>query len=343
MEIQPAHFEASDIRAHAMGAGVIPVASHPETGEPHLLLGRERWLASWKGSCRWSGFEGSRKDGEDIDATAAREFAEESLGVVMDAEATARRIRARDFWVRIVLRVHHERRPAERYHSTYLVPVSWDAETPRRFQDARLAIERADRLAQEWRHTRPELLGEAGTEVGPIAALADEAGGGAVVRRPRAAAPCVVGAPWTVDPEDSELIRAEVRDPARAAALLAWEALRVRLEALPAHPAVAAQRDGRWGRVQEVAVSRDHLEKDQVRWWSATELRAVVAARGQHGTHRFRPYFMPVLQTALAELQRAPPPSGVTPPRSPPAPAPPAREGTEAPSESPRRWELVRR
>ena len=159
------------------------------------------------------------------------------------------------------------------------------------------------------------------------------------MRRRRDAAPCVLSAPWAVDPHDASLVLAVVRDPVRARALLAWEGLRARLEAsLPVHAAVAAERDALWGRVQEVAISRDYLEKDQVRWWSEAELRAVVAGRGQHGPHRFRPYFMPVLQTALAELTCAPPPAA--PPR---ARAPPAREAPEAPPGSPHRWEPARK
>ena len=76
MDVQPGCFRAADIEKYAQGAGVIPVARAPD-GTVRLLLGRERYLPHWHGSCRWSGFEGSRKLHEDLDATAEREFVEE--------------------------------------------------------------------------------------------------------------------------------------------------------------------------------------------------------------------------------------------------------------------------
>tara|TARA_B110001450_G_scaffold87075_1_gene82936 strand:+ start:20740 stop:21048 length:309 start_codon:yes stop_codon:yes gene_type:complete len=57
--------------------------------------------------------------------------------------------------------------------------------------------------------------------------------------------------------------------------------------------------DERWRLLQQVHVNADYLEKDQVRWWSINELGDVISAKGQLGADRFRPYFLPVLQTAL--------------------------------------------
>jgi hypothetical protein len=62
---------------------------------------------------------------------------------------------------------------------------------------------------------------------------------------------------------------------------------------------VSVEYDGRWRLLQHVDVNVDHLEKDQVRWWSIDELDAVIVGQGQFGVDRFRPYFLPVLQTAL--------------------------------------------
>ena len=88
LPLQSATFSDESIDAHGMGGGVVPFAVTPE-GDVRLLLGRERWINSWRGSCRWSGFEGSRKDGESLQDTSVREFVEESLGVVLDARSIA--------------------------------------------------------------------------------------------------------------------------------------------------------------------------------------------------------------------------------------------------------------
>jgi predicted NUDIX family NTP pyrophosphohydrolase len=85
MEIKSSHFENTDIDNLGFGAGVLPYAID-EHGEIHVLLGRERFVSSWKGSCTWSGFEGSKKDNETIANTAIREFVEESLGVVLNEQ-----------------------------------------------------------------------------------------------------------------------------------------------------------------------------------------------------------------------------------------------------------------
>ena len=114
LHVQRASFRAEDIETHGMGAGIVPV-SQDENGEYRFLLGRERFLPQWKGSCRWSGFEGARKGDESMRVAAAREFAEESLGVLGAAHAP--------HWVRIAVRILSERR-AERYHATYVVPVT---------------------------------------------------------------------------------------------------------------------------------------------------------------------------------------------------------------------------
>ena len=88
LPIQRASFRDDDVRHYGMGAGIVPVARAPD-GDLRVLLGRERFLPQWKGSCRWSGFEGSRKEGETLLQTAVREFSEESLGVAPDADLAA--------------------------------------------------------------------------------------------------------------------------------------------------------------------------------------------------------------------------------------------------------------
>jgi hypothetical protein len=51
--------------------------------------------------------------------------------------------------------------------------------------------------------------------------------------------------------------------------------------------------------LQCVNVNLDHLEKDHIRWWNVPLLHAVMQGRGVCDKERFRPYFMPVLQTLL--------------------------------------------
>ena len=57
------------------GAGVLPIAVDPSTGEVYLLFGQEH-----DGGDEWSDFGGASKPGESPPQTAAREGAEELMG-----------------------------------------------------------------------------------------------------------------------------------------------------------------------------------------------------------------------------------------------------------------------
>ena len=305
LQVTRTEFCGDAVEAWGMGAGVVPVALAPD-GTYRVLLGRERFLPQWKGSCRWSGFEGSRKEGERVRQTAVREFCEESLGVLQDDVADAV---ARDaHWIRIVLRIRNERRSAaERYHATYVVPVAWDAHAPERFLKTRLALEHVDRAAQEWRYARPAALGEEDF-VGDVTPRADGAAHVSDVA-PRTWARMVVQGGGCVAGE-------------AARGVLEWQRLRDRVErTLVAHPGVTTRRCAR-GLLQSVHLNRDYMEKDQVRWWTVPELRQVLSAHGHLGHDRFRPYFLPVLQTLLQELAAAPPPLTRFPQDAPPRCAP---------------------
>ena len=284
LKVHAGCFRADDIERHAQGAGIVPVSRAPD-GTVHLLLGRERYLPHWRGSCRWSGFEGSRKPFEDLATTAEREFAEESLGV-LPAPLHAH-------WIRVVLRIHHERRTAERYHATWVVPVPWDADAPTRFLETRLDLEHVDRALQEWRYARPTDILGTDRVVGEVC----EGGDDVRVRFGE-----TVYSPWDVREAEDVVVRG-----VDAVRVREWERHRQRVErTLCEHASVTVVRDG-GGWLQDASVHMDHLEKDHVRWWSVDELQHVLDGRGHHGTDRFRPYFLPVLQTILKELSLAPP------------------------------------
>jgi hypothetical protein len=284
MQIEDAEFADESIEHSFKGAGVVPV-SHNSEGERVYLLGRERWCPAWKGSSRWSGFEGSRKEHETVIDTASRELSEESMGVVGSHSHVRTRLTTREYAFRVVLRIRHERFPdEERYHVTYVLPVEWTSFLPDSFHELRNTIEKVQRMWQELQHTRPVCL-EHVEEVGPLDL--DNEDQVTVLYRMVSGESGVVSA-RSGSREYTDLIK--------------WDALRTRLEvSLPDHPSVVVRRDTSWNILQSVSVSMDHLEKDKIRWWTRSELERVLAQRGQDSHERFRPYFMPVLQTILRE------------------------------------------
>ena len=348
IDVEETHFQQDDIERYGVGAGIVPVSRAPD-GELYILLGRERFMPSWKGSCRWSGFEGSRKTGESMLHTAVREYIEESIGVIHRERLDTERFKKSPeggraasragseipegdiedllsdgkYWIRVVIKILNERR-AERYHATYVVPVTWDESIPARFLQKRLAIEQIDYATQEWHYSRPStLLGFVGAvSSGEPSGISDPA---------RKALP--------PSSSESQEIRVSVAQGASRAGsetpdateeltftgesarnILHWEHMRRRIERMlgqlgwnstdpdrNCHPSVQVVCDPTWGRLQDVRVCRDYLEKDQVRWWSVSQLGSILESRGFHGSERFRPYFLPVLQVILRELKLHPP------------------------------------
>lgn len=336
MNLAHSSFRAEDVESRGMGAGVLPFAVLPN-GELRILLGRERFMASWKGSCRWSGFEGSRKPGESLVEAALRECSEESLAVVAQDLTAARLTEERRYWIRVVLRIVNDR-SLERYHSTWVVRVPWDETLPKRFRDTRAEMEHIDGLVQEWRYLCPERLApEAGViAAGPVCPQED--GSVRVERRVRAGGDAAPPAATTTAEttttttltgriclpcQDGDAAAASAAHPAdddgsgvlvlhgrEATMALSWQKVRERLEravAKYAGPGITARRDPTWNLLHEVHVEKDYLEKDQIRWWTEAELRKVLEQRGTHGTDRFRPYFLPILQTVLHEVALDPP------------------------------------
>ena len=288
-------FDLQSVENLTMGAGVVPVARDRE-GEVCVLLGRERFLPYWRGSCRWCGFEGSRKQGETVVQTATRECHEESLGTLAESiEALAQQ----RYWRRIVLRIARDAR-VERYHCTYVTVVPWDEELPERFVQTRLSLEHVDRAVQEWNYMRPPAFGDA--HIGEVWHDPDD--GAVRVARLAADAP---DAPWSASPDDPAVQVAAFRGD-HGAKVLAWSKLRDRVERLlHDHPSLHVSRDARWARVQSVALNVDFLEKDTIRWWTMRELQGAIQNRGVHHSDRLRPYFLPVLQTILTEIEERPP------------------------------------
>lgn len=303
MNLIPASFANDEVDRNGIGGGVIPI-SVDRKGNMRVLLGRERFVNQWRGSCRWSGFEGSRKEDETLCETAVREFREESMDVVLPCKKLSRCIRARMFYIRIVLNISSERKP-DRYHATYVVPIEWNPDIPKNFQACRSHLEYVDRLVQEWKHARPSLLGEHGEEVGPVLAGDD---GGVSVWKNVMNSPCILQSPWVYDDANKWYVKAKVMDE-RCADLTTWSTLRDRLERAlqTTHTSIECVRDTTWNLIQDVRISKDFLEKDQIRWWEIEELEQVLHNRGNLGAERFRPYFLPVLQTLLDELRTAPP------------------------------------
>ena len=113
-----------------LGAGVLPI-TFDQNGELCFLLGREHYVDGWQGSETWSAFEGGTKSTDpDVFHTAAREYIEESLAVLLDnvctqetIENVADALRQRHYLFRVTMHLTPPKRSTRkpRYHVTFVV------------------------------------------------------------------------------------------------------------------------------------------------------------------------------------------------------------------------------
>lgn len=110
-----------------IGAGILPY-TFDKDGRLMFLLAKERLVPGWGGSNAWSAFEGGTKPTDrDLFHTAAREYIEESLGMlhaVVDRGTIPRiaeQLRLNEFSLRVTLRISSaSASEIPRYHVTFV-------------------------------------------------------------------------------------------------------------------------------------------------------------------------------------------------------------------------------
>ena len=104
------------------GAGILPFCVPEDGGEILFLLGRETYVPGWRGSNRWSAFEGGSKGGEACVQCAAREFVEETCDLFCTGRADLEReLKRGDYALRISIK---NSGIADNEHITYLKQFS---------------------------------------------------------------------------------------------------------------------------------------------------------------------------------------------------------------------------
>lgn len=302
--------DAGSPTGRCAGAGVLGFcAPHSEGGEVYFLLGKERNCPSWRyGSDRWSDFAGSCKDGEAPEQTAAREFVEETMGVVPSAGGVADlalALERGEHSLKVVVTIEsgeHE----SKHHITYVKRVPWCPQMPEVFEATRSALLRLHEmcdLAHRQTARAAEML-----EGSPCAAAMGEPR-----RRPAAATLegdvlRVAGwgpreaatACWTIATPAERVGAAALAVAVQRwdAAVRFWEGL---APSIRVGAAVAVERAPD-GRPVSIRVSADYLEKQCIQLWSRTRLEEVVRGAGYFRGDHFRPCFLPTLAAVLDEF-----------------------------------------
>lgn len=298
-------YDFETIEDQIVGAGILPVAID-DNGEIQILLGKERYVNHWRGSLKWSGFEGGRKSGETIIRTAAREFIEESIGVVPFLSDNVPTIDSVEDWVgsgnyvaRIVLCILHGQEDEEkRYHVTYVMEVPYDADyhvnfssQRRSFIEIQSRIHYFQRLNEQVKLLNVPKEGERYANIYVEAVLRVEMKNNSIL--------CVE----FCDDENGHHIY-EFKDFA-SDAYVRWQKVRhsIEVDLKMLHADAFHVKRNRRGMIVDISINEDFLEKQNVQWWSIGKLNMVLKNGGYLQNDFFRAYFLPVMQQTLAILE----------------------------------------
>ena len=316
-------FDRDVVARHAIGAGVVPVARRATDGSVMLLLAKEHHVPSWRGSFKWSAFEGGRHAHESVVAAALREWQEESMEVLYALDE--RQLHAREYVCKLTLNVVQNRRtstpamqppsasagpawtlpltssvltadtsaPPARYHVMYAVEVPYDEGCAARFRARRSALLDVRAAGGRLRFASDARVRRRAREA--VGATKDAAAAPRRVAEGAAEGTAEGAAEGAADDGNGSATAWRLAQ-SHAETTLAHALLDVGATALPG---VDVERDPASGELLRLSVHADYLEKEEVRWWSVPELQHVLHNGGRYHDEGFRAYFMPVLRGFL--------------------------------------------
>lgn len=292
-------FDEDDIRRNAIGAGIIPIAI-TQNGSCRIILGKERYICYWRGSQKWSGFEGSRKTDETVEETAAREFLEESMyciplcGVPLTFDALVLALRKGMYVRRIVVQIEHENQTQPKYHITYIMQTTYDNH---------------ETMFSQRRHDVLKLLNDSIYFMQCARNLKNS-------HFPREGCTTdnkIVSRIVSVEKDDTNMIVGYEDDCENAHMKLYdnttlcnsyedWFHTRHACVNMAHHmredidPKSVIVRRDMYDNVTSISINEDIIEKQSITWWSSSDLHIVMQNGGYKDGEFFRAFFLPVLQ-----------------------------------------------
>ena len=311
-ELQSTNFNIEDIDKQITGAGIIPICCTKDGFK--VLLGKERYVSHWRGSLKWSGFEGGRKHNESIELSAAREFVEECMGVVSidgsknvcSIDEVQENIKKKEFFMRTILCINHSEMGyhEKRFHVTYVFEVPEQDDCVERFMKTRKLF-----LELQYKIIQCKKLFET-IESNPNLPCENSIFNNIVIS-------AVISV--TVDNHN---IRIKVLDDQNNEYLieqkiekfteydictyLKWFSCRIEIEEeikIFSHinKAIDVKKNSN-NFFLNATVNEEYTEKQQIYWWSLEDLEMMIRNGGFINNDYFRAYFLPVLHRTIIEL-----------------------------------------
>ena len=300
MDIKPCNINLEECDNTVMGGGILPFCMI--NGEILILLAQERQVMHWRGSQKWSGFEGGRKNEEDIFTTASREFQEESLAICNIVSNTkdfptvceiSDLLKEKDYEMRITLRVADDDKHRE--HVTFLKRIEYDKYMYIRFTCIRDQLITLFHMIDNMNSiTISEGFPDFGGKYNNInISVIDRVSN--------------IDSKMVVVCKDENSVQHEFKMAVCytymsriTSKIRIIKAIKIYMDLHPDilhHPSISNSRH-----IHDMKINADFLEKQVIRFWSVRELREVISNGGFKGEDVFRAYFIPVLQTILDNI-----------------------------------------
>ena len=308
----------------AAGAGILTYCVSND-GTTYVVLGKERHVSNWRGSLSWSSFAGGRKGLESPAETAAREFAEETLGVIpldsseevgvlWNKRMTSRHLNAQKYDYRICMRMH--KGSEQHCHVTYVQRIPWIPHLCEKFAMVRRALNEvlevsnrlgfmADSIPYRYPFIREGMSIVYKGRQYQVTSLTSVAVSGGCLQ-------------LSFEYEDADGVHAAMvqsvdEDEKAMETYLEWFNYRKkatlflrRIEADINLDAIYAEFNAH-GTLVTLRVIDDFMEKKEIRMWNIAELRETLQFGGSFRNQKFRAYFLPLLQVSLEVLDRSAP------------------------------------
>lgn len=296
--------------AKICGAGILPFFV-TQDGNIVFALAREKYVPGWRGSSRWSAFEGGSKPGEDDIQTSVREFIEESIGAFsMNSNDVADDLRRQSYAMRVVVR-NCSNSNAE--HVTYVKQFPYHLDPVHAFNRSKRTLEHILDQARCVRRARDRVSRKFPFYTGGEAISTWTGEERVTGIKSVAVIDTIMTVKLLVD------ISGEIRehivvwiavssdDVEECAAFQDWQRNRVELtnylkenEAHLPCGACSYSLDGA-GYITNAFVNTDFLEKSEMRLWSYDELRAALSNPYLMDS-AFRPFFSLVIDRVISDF-----------------------------------------
>lgn len=299
------------------GGGILPVAC--VDGKYKILLGKERFINHWRGSLKWSGFEGGRKVSENVHQMVSREFMEESLSMVplkttdehnLEAYESnlTQLLKTKQYFARILLCIHHTNGESheKRYHLTYVIEVPYTPECVEAFDCHRKHLIEFHyklvvfkKLLDQLPKTPPFLRTGESMSNHTVKSIRE------VKLTDQRMTIHYIDADNTVH---TYVHTIQENDKDICILYEKWYNTRKILHNIAKGfkycPKAVQYKYDADGLLETASVNDEFLEKQFIRWWDIDDLKDVLKNGGFKKNEFFRAYFLPTLQRSIQELEK---------------------------------------